>query len=212
MLMCPPGVYPAQADTEVLIRSLRAERLPASCRVLDVGTGCGAVAVAAALRGATVTAVDISRWALATTFVNSLLARRRIAVRHGDLFAPVRGSRFDLIVANPPYVPAPSHETKGLARAWDAGPAGRDLLDRLCRQSPSMLAAGGVLLLVQSSLADVPRTCRLLAEHGLRTEIRTILRQPFGPVMSARADWFEQRGLIGRGQREEDLVVVRGVR
>src|SRR4029077_19121678 len=79
-------------------------------RVLDLCTGSGALAVLAALRfpAATVDAVDISPDALAVA-ARSVEGHRladRIPLRHGDLFEPVCGERYDLILANPPYVDA----------------------------------------------------------------------------------------------------------
>jgi release factor glutamine methyltransferase len=214
LLIRPPGVYPAQGDTFLLISRLRRERLGPGCRVLDVGTGSGAVAVAAARGGASVTAVDVSRRAVVTAWTNGVLHRRRIAVRRGDLLGPVRGEQFDLVLSNPPYVPAarPFPPLHGIARAWDAGPNGRVLLDRICGEAHGVLRPGGVLLLVQSALSGVEATCARLREAGLSSEVVARARQPFGPVMRARARWFEERGLIGPGQREEELVVIRGVR
>ncbi|GAA2001979.1 HemK2/MTQ2 family protein methyltransferase [Catenulispora subtropica] len=215
MFVCLPGVYAVRPDTEILLASLEAEHVPSGARVLDLGTGTGALAVAAAARGAAVTAVDVSRRALCSAFLNGLLRGRRIQVRRGDLFAPVRDRSFDLIVSNPPYIPAPGAPSATLgdrSRSWDAGPAGRDVLDRLCRQSRRMLAPGGVVLIAQSSVADVARTCTLLRRSGLRAEVVARSRGGFGPVMRGRAPWLEQQGLIGPGTREEDLVVVRGAR
>lgn len=213
MFFCLPGVYSVRSDTEMLLASLAGEHVPAGSRVLDVGTGTGALAVAAAARGGVVTAIDVSRLALASTFVNGMLRGRRIRVRRGDLFAPVHGHQFDLIVSNPPYVPEPPVLLNtSPSPAWDAGPGGRAVLDRLCRQSPRMLRPGGVLLMVQSSVAGVGRTCGLLRSSGLRPEVLARSRGGFGPVMRERAPWLEERGLIEAGAREEDLVVVRGVR
>jgi release factor glutamine methyltransferase len=213
-LMKPPGVYRAQEDTDLLISSLLRERLHEGDEVLDIGTGTGAVALAAAGTGARVTAIDVSRRALATAWLNGALNRRHIHVRRGDLLEPVRGRRFDLVASNPPYVPAAADvlPTHGPARAWDAGPDGRALLDRICLDAPQVLAPGGVLLLVQSSLSGVGASCRALARAGLRTEVVARQRLPFGPVMSARADWFERQGLVAPGVRHEELAVIRGVR
>lgn len=69
-----------------------------------------------------------------------------------------------------------------------------------------------MLLVVQSSLAGVRATVGAMEDAGLRAEVVARRRQVFGPVMTARADWFERRGLIRPGVREEELVVVRGVR
>lgn len=215
LLLRPPGVYRPQGDTRLLASCVRRERLDASGRVLDLCTGTGAVALVAARTGARVTAVDVSARAVATAWVNARLHRRRIRLHRGDLLAPVADGRFDLITANPPYVPvdpAAGAGGRGAALAWDAGPDGRLVLDRICRTAPGLLAAGGVLLLVQSALADVPATLALLRGAGLRVEVAARRRQAFGPVMIARAGLFERRGLIRPGEREEELVVVRGVR
>jgi release factor glutamine methyltransferase len=214
LLIRPPGVYAAQGDTFLLISCLRREALGPGCRVLDVGTGSGAVAVAAARSGASVTAVDVSRRAVAAAWANGLLHRRRIVVRRGDLLGPVSGESFDLVLSNPPYVPSahPFPPVRGIARAWDAGLGGRVVLDRLCAESYGVLRPRGVLLLVQSALCGVGATCTRLLEAGFSCEVVARVRQPFGPVMRARARWFEDRGLIERGQREEELVVIRGVR
>ncbi|WP_042388470.1 HemK2/MTQ2 family protein methyltransferase [Streptacidiphilus melanogenes] len=214
LLIKPPGVYRAQVDTEMLIGAFQDESLVPGAAVLDVGTGSGAVAVAAACRGALVTAVDVSWAALTAALVNGALHGRWIRARHGDLLRPVREQRFDMVLTNPPYVPSPSPgpARSGLARAWDAGRDGRLLLDRICAQAPALLKPKGVLLLVQSDLSGVDTTCELLRARGLRTEIVARARQPYGPVMRSRAEWFERAGLARPGQREEELVVIRGAR
>ncbi|MGW4895964.1 HemK2/MTQ2 family protein methyltransferase [Kitasatospora sp. NPDC004240] len=212
-LIRAPGVYRPQDDTHLLIENLRREPLTTGSRVLDLGTGTGAVALAAAGTGARVTAVDVSGRALANAWLNTRLHLRRVRLRRGDLLRPVTGRVFDLITANPPYVPAADGgPPRGAARAWDAGRDGRLLLDRICGQAPAMLAPGGVLLLVQSSLAGIGQTLAALRRAGLRTTVADRRRLPFGPVMTARAGLFEELGLIPRGRREEVLVVVRGVR
>ncbi|MFB7945781.1 methyltransferase [Kitasatospora phosalacinea] len=236
LLLRPPGVYPAQGDTALLLEVLDREPLRPGARCLDVGTGSGALALAAARRGCRVTAVDLSRLSLATAWLNAHLHRLPLRVRHGDLTpeapntpnAPEapntsnarngdrydRYGRYDLVLSNPPYVPAPhpGPAPRGPARAWDAGPDGRLLLDRLCRRVAPLLAPGGVLLLVQSSLTRPDATVRQLRAAGLRTSVVARRLQGFGPVMTARAPWFERTGLIEPGVRTEELVVVRGVR
>ncbi|MER7705722.1 HemK2/MTQ2 family protein methyltransferase [Kitasatospora sp. NPDC097605] len=213
LLIRPPGVYRPQGDTELLVSCLRRERLDGASRVLDLGTGTGVVALAAARTGARVTAVDLSARAVLAAWVNTRLRRSRVELCRGDLTDPVHGRRFDLVAANPPYVPVeePGRPT-GPALAWDAGPDGRLVLDRICREVPRLLTTGGVLLLVQSSLADVPRTLAALRGAGLRATVAARRRQAFGPVMTERAGLFERLGLIAVGVREEELVVVRGVR
>jgi release factor glutamine methyltransferase len=211
LLLCPPGVYRAECDTSLLAAMMRRYRYAAGRDVLDVGTGTGALAIAAAREGASsVTAVDLSTRAVAATWLNSRLHRVGVTVHRGDLFAPVAGRRFGLVVANPPYVPSetallPRHRR---GRSWDAGPDGRLVIDRICADVERVLAPGGDVLLVQSAVCQPDRTVAALQEAGLRARVVASARIPFGPVMRARTAMLEARGLIAPGERIEELVVV----
>lgn len=215
MLLRIPGVYPPQQDTWLLADALSSEHLGPNTRVLDLCSGTGALSVRAAISGSKdVTAVDISRRALAATWANGLLRGHAIRLVRGDLTAPVSAERFDVVVSNPPYVPAVDDvlPTRGLARAWDAGIDGRLLIDRICTQTPGILAPGGVLLLAQSMLTGVDKTRAMLEEQGLVVTIAAQAEIPFGRVLSARAALFEERGLIRPGHRTEGIVVLRATR
>jgi release factor glutamine methyltransferase len=214
-MLYPPGVYRAQGDTELLSDVVRRGGFAAGRDVLDVGTGSGALALAAARAGAaSVTAVDLSLRSVATTWINGRLAGARIGVRRGDLFGPVVGRRFGLVLSNPPYVPAtsavlPRHRA---ARCWDAGPDGRALLDRICAGVPGVLTEDGTVLLVHSSVCDTDATLAALRRVGLDARELARVTVPFGPVMRARAMMLESRGFVEPGQRSEELVVVEGQR
>ncbi len=213
LLLRAPGVYTPQTDTWLLAEALHREHITPGARVLDVGTGTGALAVLAARAGAWVTAVDTSRRALATTWLNARARGLRVRVRHGNLLHPVAGERFDVILTNPPYVPAADDRLpqRGPSRAWDAGIDGRALLDRLFAQAPRLLAPGGVLLVVHSALCGQDVTLQCLADSGLQAEVVARCELPFGPVLRGRVALLERRGLIAPGQRHEQLVVVRAV-
>ncbi|MFB9376790.1 HemK2/MTQ2 family protein methyltransferase [Kineococcus gynurae] len=206
-----PGTYRAQGDTFLLIRALRRSGGAQGCRVLDVGTGGGALALSAVRAGArSVTAVDLSRLSLITTRLNSLLHRARVELRHGDLFDPVRGRRFDLVLANPPYVPSRSDvlPRRGPGRAWDAGRDGRAVIERICDDVAAVLVDGGRLLMVHSALADEDRTVQRLRDRGFRAAVVDRAPEPFGPVMRRRAALLRSRGLLRPDQDHEELVVV----
>jgi release factor glutamine methyltransferase len=213
LLFRAPAVYPPQGDTWLLVDALRAETVTPDLRVLDLCAGSGALSVAAARHGATdLTAVDISWRAVLSTWVNARVRGLRVRVLHGDLLTPVAGERFDLILANPPYVVAADDRlpTGGAARCWDAGTDGRAVLDRICAEAPALLRPGGVMLLVFSALCGADRTVDQLAAAGLDASVVTRTIEPFGPVMTSRAELLEARGVIEPGQRDEELVVVRG--
>ncbi|MET8948960.1 HemK2/MTQ2 family protein methyltransferase [Streptomyces sp. NPDC004542] len=209
-----PGVYAPQDDTELLAEALAEEPLEPGARVLDVGTGSGALALVAARRGAHVTAVDVSRRAVWTARLNAWLARLPVRIRRGNLFGPVHGRSFHLILANPPYVPSPDTrpEPRGRSRAWDAGHDGRLVLDRICRDAPALLRPGGVLLVVHSALSGPERTLELLRQAGLKATVIRCRWIDFGPVLRGRHGWLRERGLLAAAEQEEELVVVRAER
>ncbi|WP_198681376.1 HemK2/MTQ2 family protein methyltransferase [Lentzea terrae] len=212
-LLRAPGVYTPQDDTALLVDALHAAAIPPGARVLDIGTGTGALAIAAIRAGASeVTGVDISRRAVWTARVNAALQRLPLRVRLGNALEVVADERFDLVLANPPYVPAAGPCARGPARAWDAGLDGRQLLDPLCARMFDLLVPGGVLLMVHSALCGADTTLRQLRDNGLKASIVQRCSVPFGPVMNGRIGFLEQHGLIEPGQRHEELVVIRGDR
>lgn len=214
MLFRPPGVYRPQLDTWLLVRALSEAGVPRGAEALDVCTGTGALAVAAARAGAaTVTAVDVSRAAVLSAWLNCRVRGIEVEVLRGD-FAAVLGRRsFDLVVANPPYVPAPENAAyRGSARAWNAGARGRAVLDQLCTALPALLKPRGMALIVHSVLCDPDATLAQLRENELKAAIVARATVPFGPVLRRRADWLASAGLIEPGQRMEDLVVIRADR
>src|SRR3954454_22814513 len=110
-----PGVFPPRSDTWLLARAARREHGPA--RILELCAGPAFAGVAAARRhGGHLTTVDVSRRARLTARLNAVLNGVPIDARRGDLFGAVPGEQFDLILANPPYVPG------ARGRAVDGGP------------------------------------------------------------------------------------------
>ncbi|MET7455247.1 HemK2/MTQ2 family protein methyltransferase [Streptomyces sp. NPDC005574] len=204
-------MYAPQEDTALLAGALAEEPLAPGADVLDVGTGTGALALAAARRGARVTAVDVSWRAVYTARLNAWLSGVPVRIRHGNLFEAVRDRSYDLILSNPPYVPAPTAgvPARGRARAWDAGHDGRLVLDRICGEAPGLLRPGGVLLMVHSALSDPELTVGRLRSAGLKAAVTRRSRIDFGPVLRSRVGWLRERGLLSPAEAKEELVVVR---
>ena len=107
---------------------------------LDLGTGCGFQAFMAAKHCEHVVAVDRNPRAVAFASFNAKLnGLPGVDCREGDLFDPVAGMTFDLIVSNPPFVISP--ESHYIYR--DSGMAGDEVSRKICREAPSFMTAGG---------------------------------------------------------------------
>lgn len=211
------GVYAPQEDSQLLIDVMEKTGLAVGRRVGDLCTGSGVVAINAALQGAaSVTAFDICPRAVRCARTNALTAGAGVDVHLGSWARAVEFDAFDLVTCNPPYVPHdpdaerdPVPSSVGPARAWDAGSDGRMVLDPLCEAVPDLLAPGGSLLLVQSEFADPRRTLAALSSAGLDADVIAWQWIPFGPVLTARAEWLEETGRLDPGRREEELLVIR---
>jgi release factor glutamine methyltransferase len=214
------GVYPPQEDSQLLIDVMDKTGLARGRRIADLCTGSGVVAIAAADQGAaSVSAFDISPRAVHVARQQVAMSGVDVDVHLGSWARAAEFGPFDLVVCNPPYVPydpavdgldVPSHI--GPPCAWDAGCDGRLVLDPLCASMRNLLADGGTMLLVQSEFAEPRKTLAALASSGLDAEILAWQWIPFGPVLSARAQWLEDTGRLEPGRREEELVVIRADR
>jgi release factor glutamine methyltransferase len=207
-----PGVFQPPSDSYMLADQLRRERLGPGVSVLDLGTGSGHLAVVAALGGASAVAVDVSRRAMVSVRLNARLNGVKVTALRGDLFAPVAGRRFDVIVSNPPYLPHPDEKLpqRGLRRAIDAGPRGRAFIDRICAEVGEHLNPGGVLLLVHSSVCGEQQTLEALSARGLETAVVYRHRGPLGPILQSRVDWLRAQGMLLPGD-QEDVIVFRAI-
>jgi release factor glutamine methyltransferase len=206
-----PGVYAPQSDSLLLAEALRREGVTSDMDVLDLCAGSGALGLYAARLGARVTAVDVGKRAVLTARLNAFLARQPITVHRGDLVAPLPDQSFDVVISNPPYVPAPATRPprRGAARAWDAGQDGRALLDRICDSVPDVLRPHGVLLIVHSGLSLPEATLRRLTLAGMNAAIVDRVHVPFGPVVRRRMPWLRHCGLVRPQDDREELVIIR---
>ena len=141
-------------DTEALCEAALSF-LKSGQTALDLCTGSGILGITLKKRipGAAVTASDISADALSLARENAAALHADVRLLQGDLFAPVAGERFDLIVSNPPYIPdilrgkMQSEVEMEPALALFAGPDGLDFYRRIAREAPAHLNEGGRLLL-----------------------------------------------------------------
>ncbi|SEP64016.1 DUF7059 domain-containing protein [Microlunatus flavus] len=112
-------------------------------RALDLGTGCGVQSLHLARHARTVVATDLNPRALVLARLTADLNGLDVDLRHGDLYAPVAGEQFDLVVTNPPYVLSPP---TGERLTYREGTRTSDgLVEAVVRQGVEHLAAGGVL-------------------------------------------------------------------
>ncbi|MCS5718506.1 methyltransferase [Herbiconiux sp. CPCC 205763] len=117
--------------------------------VLDLGTGCGIQAMHAARHAQRVVATDISRRALELAALNARLnGIDSIEFRHGSLFEPVQGERFDRIVSNPPFVITPRVQGVPQYEYRDGGMVGDALVEQVVRQTGEHLTPGGIAQLL----------------------------------------------------------------
>lgn len=205
-LVVLPGVYRPRSDTALLAEHLTDVE---GASVLELCGGSGALALTAATRGAArVVAVDRCARAVATMRINGRLNGLPIDVRRGDLMGPLRDDeRFDVIVANPPYVPVAPGAGR-LDPRWDAGHDGRDVLDRIVDGAEGLLAPDGRLLLVQSDVADSDATCERLAARGLGDVRRSEHVGPLGPILEARRAHLVRLGRLDADSPRETLTVL----
>jgi release factor glutamine methyltransferase len=209
-MLTVPGVYSPQHDTHLLMRAVGQEAIRPGIHMLELGTGSGALAVHAARLGARVTAVDTSHRAVLCARVNAALHRSRVTVRYRDLSSLDPG-QYDMVVSNPPYVPAPAvlPPLRGRARAWDGGRDGRAVVDQVCATAAAVLRPGGILLMVHSKMCGDHATIDVLARMGLEAEVIDRELVPLGPVLLSRLPWLRGQGLMDDEHDKEELVVIR---
>lgn len=192
-LSVSPAVLIPRPETELLVELAIAWH---PRRVLDLGTGCGAIALAIkhALPEAQVLAVDSSVAALEIARSNALLHGLEVEFRHGHWFDPVAGRRFDLIVSNPPYVAeGDPHLSQGDLRfepraALVAGREGLEAIREIAAQAASRLLPGGWLCFEHGFDQDVA-VRRLLDANGFEAlatwpDLAGIARASAGRVKS----------------------------
>ncbi len=151
--------------------------------VLDVGSGCGILAVLAAQKAEGVLAVDINPYAIRCAKQNAVLnhARGKIGFLQSDLLTALSGDAlFDVILFNAPYLPSEPHEADTwIGRAWAGGASGRDVVDRFIPQAAEHLKPSGRVLMLQSTLTGTELTLQKFQECSLNAVVKAEQKLPF---------------------------------
>ena len=158
--------------TGALIQVLRAA--PGRVRganVLEIGSGSGVVLAAlGALGAASLCGVDIEREAVAagSRLLDELGHGAASQFHHGDMWQPVKGRRFDLVVANLPHFPMTHGSFAGRHQSWSYGGAdGRRLLDPFLEGLDRHLAPHGRAIVAHNAFVGLEKSRKILRCHGL---------------------------------------------
>jgi release factor glutamine methyltransferase len=178
-LSVTPAVLVPRPETEVLVEmALQLLPLDEERSILDLGTGSGAIALALASErpACRVTAADVSPEALTVASQNArALGVEHIRWRCGSWFDPVRGERFDLIAANPPYVAAADPALEKLSseplQALSPGPTGLEALSAIIAGAGQFLKRSGWLILEHGN-GQAAQVAAMLKANGF-SDIRS---------------------------------------
>jgi HemK-related putative methylase len=183
LLVLPGVLNPKVMRTGAFFASqLQSDLIEPGAEVLDMGTGSGVCAIAAARYARRVVAVDINPAAVRCTQINALInaLENKIEVTHGDLFAPVKGRCFDIVLFNPPFIRgAPGNDAD---RAWRS----IDVAERFAAGLTEHLTPSGFALVLLSTYGDASEFVRqfrrwnfdisIVAERAFVNEKLTLLR------------------------------------
>ncbi len=193
--MVSPGVYEPAEDTFLIADNLDVK---AGEDVLEIGTGCGILAVLAAKAGAKVIATDINPEAVDCAEENARMngVGGKIDFRLGSLFEPVAGKTFDLVVFNPPYLPASGGlEGDPVGLACEGGRDGRDFsFSEVSLQTPEKRRKVHFLAFIsfaERGMPEIPARARVRTrfENGEAEFRRTYL----GPGQKGKMSFLIQR-------------------
>ena len=177
-LQIDPNVLVPRPDTEVMVDwAIELLAVAASARVVDLGTGSGAIALAVkqACPDASVLATDISEAALVVAGANAQRLGLTVAFQQSAWWRGLAGQRFDLVLSNPPYIAGDDPHLAGLRHeptlALTPGGDGLAALQEIVAGAPSHMAPGAWLLL-EHGYDQAGAVQALLRAHGL-VEIET---------------------------------------
>jgi len=184
------NVYEPAEDTFLIADSL-VQIVKEGDTLLDIGTGCGILAIIAARKAKKVIATDVNPNAVKCARLNAKIngVVSKIDACLGDLFQPIQKTeRFDVIIFNAPYLPSsPREQRTWIGRAWAGGPTGRRLIDHFIMEAPHYLKRNGKILLVQSSLANIDMTLEKFWEASLKAQVIAEKKVAFETIVVIQA-------------------------
>jgi homocysteine S-methyltransferase len=193
-LVVDEGVFAPTQGSFLAWQHLFSERIGAQQRCLDIGCGCGLLAVQLARNGAThVHAIDVDRRAVRNTLANAFRndVADRVSAAATDLYPWIPEERYDVIVASLFQMPVDPFEQVTTHRPLDYW--GRNLIDHLIKLLPDALARDGTAYIMQLSIIGQRRTVQLLEALGYESRV-------------ARFSFFELGGMFA--QRREQIARV----
>jgi release factor glutamine methyltransferase len=168
-------VYDPAEDTFLLLNAIT---IDTKDRILELGTGCGLIALDYARRGAQVLCTDINPFAVQLTRYNiernRHILKGQIQVRQGNLFSVIKkNERFDIVIFNPPYLPTTPAETGGewFDIATDGGCDGLRVTKQFLHDLPKHLTPHGQAYFIFSSLSPQGTLERFLKKERLTARI-----------------------------------------
>ena len=173
-LILPEVMNPKLFRTgEFLAQTLNSHLIPEGSKILDMGTGSGVGAVFAAKWATKIVAVDVNPAAVRCARINVMLNKleNKIEVREGDLFAPLKNEKFDVVVFNPPYL------TGTPKTAFERAIWGEKVIESFALKLQDYLQPEGKALLVLSNLANIVNIFSYFKENGF--ELATISERRF---------------------------------
>jgi release factor glutamine methyltransferase len=194
-----PLVYGPREDTYVLVRALEHEDF-SGCG-LEIGTGTGIIALTVCCHFKKFVGVDINLRAVALARENARANNiENVQFIESNLFSRVSG-QYDVIIFNPPYVPADENIAGIEDLSYHGGEDGRRMIDEFLLTFKDYLNPGGKVYLLQSSLSDIQRTSIILRKKKFSYEI--IARKPlFFEELVVFKIYKEKEGLYDQTGRD----------
>ncbi|MBC7081673.1 MAG: methyltransferase [Thermoplasmatales archaeon] len=149
------GVYKPEEDSYLLLRSIEIS----GRKALDMGCGCGIIALHLAKNGCDVVAVDINEKAVENTIRNAKINGINLRCFKSDLFEDIN-EKFDMITFNPPYLPTKKEDV-----AWDGGKDGKEIIEKFLKEAKNYLNKGGVIYMVMSSFNKIEKIIGKFREY-----------------------------------------------